>query len=198
MLLTASAVLVLASGAYAYLYLETGAMADRSVAARGVVDAEIADQTEGKDLLSLYDSTAADRARLSGLFVPADNAVVFIQSIESISSQSGATVAIQSIAKNSSATAAPGTIGTITARINVTGSWANVMRTFTLFETLPYRSALNHVSLNTSTLASDKAKGGGPVWQLSFDIAASTLVAIPDATRAAATTTLSTAPTTSS
>jgi len=175
MLFTALIVLIASAGLYTYLYYETGVLTERDVTARGVVAAEQADQVEGKDLQVLYDSTAADRARLPGLFVPADDAVVFIQSIESISAQSGATVSILSISKNSNAAAPAGTIGTITAHISVNGSWTNVMRTLTLFETLPYRSAVNHITMTVSTLSGGKG-GGGPTWQLSFDIAASTLV----------------------
>jgi len=178
MLVTAVIALLASMGLYGYLYSQTRVLTEREVTARGVIEAEVASQTEGKDLLVLYDTTREARALLSGLFVPADNAVAFIQSIESISSQSGAAVSILSIVNNSTATALPGTIGTITARLSVTGTWTNVMRTLMLFETLPYRSAINHITLNTSTLKG-AAAGAALQWQLSFDIAASTLVALP-------------------
>jgi hypothetical protein len=71
--------------------------------------------------------------------------------------------------------------------VSVSGSWTDVIRTLRLFETLPYRSAINHIALTTSTLANSKTPGTTQ-WQLSFDVAASTLVGIPSQTPTATTT----------
>ena len=174
-LLVSIALVLVSACLYLYLYEETQALVGRAIDARSVVLSDLKNRAQGKDLLSVYQTTAASRASLPGLFVPADNAVVFIQTVESMGQSSGAAVTISSIASSPSAGKAPGAIGTVTAHISASGSWESVMRTLSLFEAFPYRSAINHVTLSASTLSTDKA-AKGRAWMMSFDIAASTLI----------------------
>lgn len=175
LIVISASALVVSAGLYAYLYHDTLALTEHAIAARASVQAEAERQKVSKDILALASSTAAARARLGTLFVPADDAVAFIQSVESVGSASGATVAISAISASLPDGAKPGTIGTITAHVSVSGSWSGVMRALELLEDLPYRSSVEKVSLATSIPAGDRGSQGVRAWTASVDLSASTL-----------------------
>jgi hypothetical protein len=118
--------------------------------------------------------TASSRTKLAEFFVPAQKAIIFIKTVESISSSSGATVSIASISADSLETAEPGTVGKITAHVEAGGSWTDVMRTLAMFEALPYESSVDHVSLNTSIIQGERPPASRR-WQMSLDVSASML-----------------------
>ena len=96
---------------YAYLYNMVGVSVDRARLAEDIISAEQSARSQSKDLEAEYASTAIARARLPGLFVPAGNAVAFIEALESLGPSSGAQVSISSIQADSLDGAAPGTTG---------------------------------------------------------------------------------------
>ena len=110
------------------------------------------------------------------MFVPADDAVAFIQAMESVGPASSATVAISSINETAADQSKKGSIGSVTAHITVDGSWADVMNAIELFEVLPYKISIDRLTLNTSISAGDRAPTAGHSWQAAFDITASTLI----------------------
>ena len=174
LLLPSLGALIIAATLYGYLYWQTSASTARAVLAEGVVATEKQSQSQTKDVELEYQTTAAGRARLPGLFVPAGNAVVFIEAVEAIGPASGASVTVSSIQADPMTGAAAGTIGTITAAVQAEGSWTAVMKTIVLAETLPYESSIDHLSLvrEGQTPAVDESAA---VWHLSFNMSASML-----------------------
>ncbi len=155
---------------YAYLYQQVGVSTNRARLAEDIIGTEQGAQSQSKDIQSEYQSTAAARARLPGLFVPAGNAVAFIEALESIGPASGASVSISSISADPLDGAAPGATGNISADVSAQGSWAEVMKALVLSESLPYQDVIDHVALTgqkTSATASSKAS-----WQISYHISA--------------------------
>jgi hypothetical protein len=124
-----------------------------------------------------YGSTAGARARLPGLFVPAGNAVAFIEALESIGPASGAAVSISSINADPLDGAAPGRPGIISADVTAQGSWAAVMRALVLSESLPYQDTIDHVAL-TGERSAPGAAASKAAWQISYHISA-LLLAVP-------------------
>jgi hypothetical protein len=165
--------IALAVGLYAYLYFQAGGVADKAVAARDDLQKGNAGQTALKNVRSVAEATAAERAELSSYLIPSNNAVSFIQALESIGPASGARVTISSISDSNLDSAAPGTIGAISASIAASGSWGSVMRTLRLLETLPYQSSIDSVTLSAGGMNPSDAKTQ-PVkaWQLSLTVSA--------------------------
>lgn len=171
MLVISLGALIFAAGVYMYLYHDTLMSSDHAVVARSSVAQEGQREKQSKDILALASSTAPARARLASFFVPADDAVAFIQAMESVGASSGASVSIASIAQGS--TDGKG-IGSLTAHIVISGSWTEVMKAVELFEVLPYKASIDHLTLDTSIGAGDRASSARS-WQATFDIIASTL-----------------------
>jgi len=163
--------LIAAVALYAYLYSLVGVSVDRARLAEDIIGTEQSAQSQSKDLGSEYASTAAARARLPGLFVPAGNAVAFIETLESIGPSSGAQVSISSIQADSLDGAAPGTTGAVSASVTARGSWATVMRALVLSESLPYQNAIDHVALVGGQSPSGTAASKDS-WQISYRISA--------------------------
>ncbi len=174
LLLISAGALVVAICAYAYMYNDTISHTEHAIAARSAVSDEVRREQQSKDILTLASSTAASREAVKHFFVPTDDAVTFIQAVESIGSASGASLSIQSIAAVPSGPTKPGTIGTITAHITMSGSWTTIMKALELFENLPYRSSIDRLSLSTS-VAPDRAGQAVHSWSAGFDITAPTL-----------------------
>ncbi len=172
MLLASVAALIVSIGLYAYLYHDTLVLADHVILAQNSVADERQRQDQSKSILALASSTDASRTRLSSFFIPADDAVAFIQALESTGASSGATVSIASIAESDPE--AGKNIGTLNAHITMNGSWSTVMNAIELFEVLPYKIKISHLTLDTSIGAGDRV-AAARTWQSSFDISASTL-----------------------
>ena len=175
LILISFAALLVSGALYAYLYHDTLALTEHAIGARASVADAAERQKQSRDILALAASTAASRARLSGLFVPSDDAVAFIQSIESIGAASGANVALSAIAASPLDTAKPGTIGTISAHVTASGSWSNVMRAVELLEALPYHSSVDKMALSASIPAGDRSGRAPRAWVASIDLSASTI-----------------------
>lgn len=158
--------LALSACLYAYLYFETGSLTDRAVSDRTLLKNSEAARLQSKDIVALADQTARDRARLPGLFIPAENGVEAIKAIESVGTVSGASVDISSI---NAADPGDSGMGTISAAVSIGGSWKQVTEALALFETLPYDRTINQLSLRST--------GGGKDsrWQADFTLSVTTL-----------------------
>ena len=166
MFLVALIVLGASVAIYAYLYTPTGALVSSALAERGKLQDSEQLHIQGLQIVALEASTSASRAEIRSYFVPADNAVAVIQSIESIGKSSGAVVSISSI--NSSDPDSSTHIGHVAADVSISGSWTSVTRAFALFEALPYDRTMNGL-----TLHAEGDKDG--TWQASFRISVATL-----------------------
>jgi hypothetical protein len=156
---------------YVYMFYATSNSVYQANLARDIVRAEETDQSQAKSLSELATSTTASRSRLTSFFIPADNVVVFITTLESLGPQSGSKVSLTSVDADSLVGAPVGTVGVARAHIIAQGSWSSVMRALALAERLPYAVSIDHVSLAGS---SDQASHSS--WSLSFDIQGATIV----------------------
>lgn len=158
--------LLLAAGIYTYLYTQTYSLADATVSDRALLKSSETARLQGKDVVALADQTAADRAALPALFVPAENGVEAIKAIESVGNVSGASVDISSI--NAADPDSSTGIGRISAAVSIGGTWSQVVQAIRLFETLPYDRTMNQLSLRS-------LGGKDSRWQADFTLTVATL-----------------------
>ncbi len=173
-LILAAAVTLVIGVLYIYMFYATNASVNQADLARDIVRVEMSDQSQSKSLSQLASSTAASRAHLNSFFVPADDVVTFITSLESIGGESGSSLSLASIDADSLDGKPAGTIGTVRAHIDADGSWSSVMRALAIAENMPYAVSIDQVQLNAST-----GQNGRSTWNLSFDIQAAMIVLAP-------------------
>ena len=164
--LVALIILAVSAAAYAYLYTKTGALIDETLAGRSALKGIQAARLQGTEIIQLEQATADRREELKKFFVPAENAVAVIQAIESIGDLSGATVSISSINATPPTDAAK--VGHVSASVDISGTWKQVMQAITLFETLPYDRRMNALSLRSSG-------GADSLWHANFSLSVGTI-----------------------
>lgn len=165
------AVIALAGSLAAYMTMHraTRVSVIRAEAARLSATSSQYDKSQSNAIAKLSADTAADRARLRSEFIPYDQAVSFIDSIEALSNESGGAVALSSINADDLGSSPSGTVGNIQAHVEAKGSWVAAMKTLMLAENLPYQVSISNVRFNTSGLG---AKDKPLQWELTFDIRA--------------------------
>lgn len=164
--------LVAAICLYAYIYQSSAELVRSTINARRVVGASQTARVQEGEVIKLYESTIAERGRLGSFFVPAENAVEVIQTIESIGDSSGAAVSISSI-KASQALDQKEKIGQVTASVVISGAWKDVMQALELFETLEYQKDISNVTIDYVGQA--EGKDAMRRWQIKFDISVATI-----------------------
>jgi hypothetical protein len=176
LLLFAIAVTIFVAAVYAYMYHMIGVSLDRTRVARESVKTDPLNDNGAQDRLFNYKTNAEKWGRLPGMFFTPDQAVIFIESIEALSKETGSKVALASIDADKLDAAAPGTEGSIRARVNATGSWNSVMQALSLAEVLPYKVSIDNVRIDRYTSSSEginvKGQKTANGWKLSFDIQA--------------------------
>ena len=155
---------------YLRLYQQIESSADQARLAEDIIQTEQNELSQAKNIQSVYQSSAAERAELPGLFVPSADEVAFIEALESIGPDSGATVSIASIHADPLDNAVPGTTGKIETDVTAHGSWDDVMKALVLAESLPYQNLVDNVVLANGGAASVPAKS--PAWQISYHVSA--------------------------
>lgn len=169
LLILAIAVTLVVGSVYGYMRYALAGSIERAILARDIVRVEDANKSHDQDTVGLYELTTSERAKLSEFFIPADRIVMFIEAIEGLGKQAGSIVALTTIDADK-IVSAPGVFGSARAHVDAKGSWASVLRTLELAESLPYVIHIDHVRLDTSVLEGDKS--GKRDWRLSFDITA--------------------------
>jgi hypothetical protein len=170
LLALALSVTILVAALYGYMEHEIDVSTGRAILARDIIRVEAADKTQEQGLTALYSSTAADRARVEGLFIPVSASVSFIEAVEAIGPQSGSSVTLSSIAADDLSASIPGTLGSIRGQVSARGSWPSVMRALVMAESLPYVVSVSGIHMDSSAVT-----GTGPVqdqWSLAFGIQA--------------------------
>jgi len=173
-LIASIAAFAVATGMYAYLYHDTLVLTDHAIVAMNAAADEAVRERQSKDIKNLADSSSESRAKLASLFVPEDDAVAFIQSMESIGNASGADISISSISEAQADSTKKMVTGSVMADIKVKGSWSEVMKSIELFELLPYRVKIDRLAMDVAVPAGDRVSTS-KVWQASFNISAPTL-----------------------
>jgi hypothetical protein len=161
-------------GVYVYLERAVDASIAHAVAARNLVRSEQANTSQQQNIISVYEATAANRARLYGNFVPVDAVVTFIEAIENLGNETGSQVTLSGINADPLDGAVTGTTGKVSGHVTASGSWESVMRVLTLAEVLPYKVSTDNVALNVSVVPDGKNQKR--VWNMSFDIQADSIV----------------------
>ncbi|MFA6295619.1 MAG: hypothetical protein WC666_04380 [Candidatus Paceibacterota bacterium] len=166
---------------YGYMYHMIDVFTERTIDARGAIQkANSLSSKDGKNYLSSYKTSIEKWTRLKELFVPSDEVVDFIESIESLDQQTGSKIALASIDADKLDDATFGTKGTIRVKVNATGSWYSVMHVLSLAEVLPYKISISNVRIDRYTSSSDESSVKGNQvnsgWKLSFDIEAVMIV----------------------
>lgn len=173
-------------GVYAYMTHTLSTSVAASLAAREAVASAQANKNREQAFMQVYQSTASSWARLPTFFIPSNNAVSFIEAIESLGGQTGATVALSAINADTLDSAAAGTLGKIGAHVDVNGTWSAVMRTLELAEILPFKASVGNIHLDEES--TDKA--GKHIWRMSFDVTAGLIAAGPAKPTASSTPTI--------
>lgn len=164
----ALSVTIFVGALYGYMDYSIGTSLDRAITAREAVKNEQEYRNQKQNLNSLYNETATERLALGSFFVADDQKVSFIEKIESFGSATQAKVMLANIVADDLATSQPGTLGKISMRVDVSGSWASVMRVLKLAETLPYKSSVSAVRVDAAGVTDSKA--GKVEWHLTFII----------------------------
>jgi len=162
-------------GAYIYMSHAISSITAKVVLAKNVLSIEDVGKNQSQNLTLQYQATAADRRKIRSFFVPSSNVVAFIEAVESTGSLSGASVSLTSVSSDAIKSTKPDSLGTVSAKVEASGSWASVMRALMLAETLSYDIAIDNVSLNLSGTSAGDGKSGA-IWNMSYDIDA-TLIA---------------------
>jgi len=170
--LISTVVLVAAIGFYVYLFKTTTGLVDRTLSSRKILSASQATKIQSKEIMNLYSSTVDKRATLSSYFASSEKAVDIIQTIESISDSTPATVVLSSI-KTALPTSSEDKIGQVTASVVIRGSWKDMMQAVELFEVLPYVKSIKDVNLNM--VEPGETSKAIRIWQANFDIVISTI-----------------------
>lgn len=170
LLILASVSFIIVVALYCYMYYSANAGADRAITAHSIVKDEIDLEINAVDAIQLYQATVKERSRLPSLFIPADNIVLFIETLESLGTRTGGTVTVSSVDADKLEGVSVGTLGTAKAQVNVAGSWNEVIQTLMLAETLPYNVRIDKVRFDGQS-----GSKSGDKWSLSFDIKVSTI-----------------------
>jgi hypothetical protein len=153
-------------GAYAYTYSFIQKSVSEALVARTRVVTEQSYKTQEQDMRGIYEATADDRARIESLFIAEGDTVAFIETLESLGTQTGSDITLSSI---ESVPTGGGVLGSIRARVEARGSWSAVMKTLMLAEALPYKVSVSKVRIDNSGSVDKSARRE---WRVSFDIGA--------------------------
>ena len=132
---------------YGYLYWSIDDSLTKASTAREVASGVERSKTEAQDTALLFAETENDRDSLPSFFIGSDEAVTFIESLESLGNKSGGKVTISAVSADDTSALSVGSFAHMSAHIDVSGSWSDVMRTLELSEDLPYQSSIGNVTL---------------------------------------------------
>lgn len=147
----------------------------RAVTAKDIAQAQLSGGIEDKSVISRFNKTAADRARLRSFFVPSYEEVGFIENLENLGTETGSTVSISAVSSDDMSGQTNGALGKIQAHLEVVGQWPSVMRALMLSESLPYKSTVSGVKFESSGAASEKDPK--ILWRVSYDVIATVIAA---------------------
>lgn len=152
-----------------YFYINTAVhkSTDRAILARDIAVVEYSDKNQENDLLKIYTETADDRATLKEFFVSDTEIIPFVESLEALGPVSGSSLKITALESEDQSGLKKGTLTSLRAKVDVTGSWSSVMRALKLSETLPYDISISGVRFVQGGSTDDKSK---TAWSASYDI----------------------------
>lgn len=151
---------------YFYMFNQVDISANRALSAARTARIEQLSEVEQKNTIQKFEDTKEDRARLYSYIIPADAAVSFVESLEKLGTESGASVQIDSVMNDDAGAVKGGgpSQPSIKGHVVATGPWQNVMTTLMLAENLPYQSKISGVQFNQT----DSDLKTGKKWSMSF------------------------------
>jgi hypothetical protein len=164
---------------YVYMQYTIQASISHVISGKQTILGEEANISRGQSMVDTYSRTMDDRNKMLNIFLSANKAVSFIDSIEGLGSYTGSDISISSVSSEDSDITASSTFSNIKAHVEVKGSWMAIMRTLRLSETLPYQVLLSNVRLNSSSVSSKS--GDKHTWSLLFDVS-SNMITMANAT----------------
>jgi len=171
LLVMAVAVFFVTASLYVYMYIAVNNQTMRVVMAKDIQKVQKMDEKQIIELQKVFSHSEPARDKLYSLFIVKDGVVPFIESLEAIGSNTGATVEITSISEVNDETNTK--IGKLKAHIEASGSWSQVSKVLILMETMQKSVVIENVRLNTGTTDDGKVKSSG--WLLSLNITANIL-----------------------
>ena len=166
MFLVALILLSVAVGLYVYLYMQTGTIVEKTLSDRSALRTAQATRVQGSEVVQLQQNTVDSRSKLRTFFVPSEDTVAFIKAVESVQGESGADVSLSAL--SAVAPTETNKIGRVSATVSVEGSWSQVMKALSLFESMPYDRKMNSLSMRSS--GSKEAQ-----WHASFSLVVGTI-----------------------
>ncbi len=136
-----------------FIYYSVNDQTASTAAAEKAVLTEQGTAARQKSIVDSLKATVDERAIIGSFVLTSDQTVPFIERVEGISKQSGATVVLVSISADAAL---------VHAHVNIQGTWANTMRAMHLVENLPYSIAMDNVRVSLL---------GKGLWNEDFDIA---------------------------
>lgn len=147
---------------YVFIYKNTIKQAEYYINATKEVESQNNKKQYEKKLLGIFDISVNKRQKIESLLVHEDKVVNFIEEVETVGVNSKTALELSSI-ENSD--------GKIKAKVEVKGSWANVITALMLLENLPFGSSIGNIAL----MVGDTTTVKNPLWGLSLDIEALTI-----------------------
>ncbi len=178
LLIFAIATALMSGMGYTFLYRTVMSQSAQATELKAQVALENEKKNHETNAAGIYKQSSIDRSRVGDFIVSQDKIVDFIETIEKIGEEAGAPLALSVIATEDLSAKPENSIGTFTAHVESSGSWASVMRALMLVENMPYSVSLNAIRLRKSSdvsLEKDKSKGGSNEWNMSFTIRALTI-----------------------
>ena len=173
LIIFAIAALVLSATGYVVLYRLVVSKAEGSSQALALVAVENERQLHEQEIMTAYTDSTNDRSRLSSFILSSADIVSFIEAVEKIGTDSGTVLDMTAIDQQPAVIDA-GSFGYVTAHIDISGSWPNVMRALTLIENMPYSITLSNLNLATTAsrviIQDKKLPKLGQQWDLTVDI----------------------------
>jgi hypothetical protein len=149
-----------------YLYIHDAVINQAERYSIALKDSETYDENKKNEqnLQKIYKQTVVDRAKLDTYIITEDKVVNFIESLENIGKMTNTKVALSSIDSEEMKDLAKGTSGHIKAKVDIKGSWSNVMTSLSMLENLPFS-----ITLDNSKLSNNNLDKSAP-WSLSTGI----------------------------
>jgi Tfp pilus assembly protein PilO len=154
-----------AATAYYFMYNDSMKKAQEEANVQASVKAASKHAVDIESMKTIYNETAASRAKLPAFLVSLGDAVPFIDAVEAVGPASGSTISISSL---SSGTAGNSAYQVVTATISAVGTWPNVMRAVEMIEDMPY--AISVKSLRLDVISSSDSSATAPHWTAAMDI----------------------------
>lgn len=150
--------IVVTSLSYFYIHKKVILSAEKNISVKKEIQSEDDRKQKEENSLKVYDLAKDKIGGINSFLVEESNIVSFIEMVEHIASSTGARIELSSINFETDK---------IKTKVNISGSWSDVMNSLLTIENLPLSLNINNLSLNKQ---GGLEKGSG--WSLSLDIEA--------------------------